>query len=298
VTDATAVEAPAAEYRLGEERRQGKWIDYVAGVTHVARAEGLPLRGADLRVTSDVPVGAGLASSAALEVAVLRAVRRAYRWTGDDGEIARLAWIAETRFVGVPVGVMDQMAASLGERSSALFLDTQRLTWERVALPADAELAVVHSGVRHSHATGAYAGRRAECEQAAALLGVKYLAALAPGDVPRLDGLPDVLRRRARHVVSEEVRVTAAVEALRAADIVGCGRLMDESHASMRDDYAVSTPAIDVLVAATRGEAGVVGARLTGGGCGGCIVIMAHSGFADAAAASAVGASETATRVA
>ncbi len=297
-TDATAVGAPSAQYRLGDARRTGQWIDYVAGVTHAARGAGLPLGGVDLRIASDVPVGAGLASSAALEVAVLRALRIAHDWRVDDARIATLAWEAETQFVGVPVGMMDQMAVSLGERTSALFLDTRRLTWERVALPADAELAVVHSGIRHAHAAGGYATRRAECARAATLLGEKYLAVLTPDDLPRLDALPNGLRARARHVITEEARVTSMVAALRAEDLATAGRLMDESHASMRDDFAVSLPEIDRLVGVARAQPGVVGARLTGGGFGGCIVVMARRGFIDAAAVATVRTLPAATRVA
>ena len=271
-------------YRLGEERRRGDWLDYVQGLTVALAADGRAIGGFDARLASDVPQGSGLASSAALEVALLRALREAYRLTLDDVQLARLGQRAENDFVGAQTGIMDQMAASLADAGTALFLDTRELYYERVPLPASADVAVIDSGVRHSHAGGDYNTRRAECERACALLGVPSLRDLGPADLPRLATLPPPLDRRARHVVTENARVLDAVTALRAGDLPTLGQLFYASHASQRDDYEVSIPAIDRLVDLARAEPEVYGARLTGGGFGGSIVLLARAGTGRAVA--------------
>src|SRR3569623_442808 len=162
-------------YELGTERPQGAWIDYVQGITQQLNRDGSPLTGFDLRFESTVPLGAGLSSSASLLVALLRVLRQAFGLTLTDLDIARLAHRAETQFVGVPVGVMDLIACSIGTAGSALFLDTTPLQYEHIPLPAAAEWMVIHSGVHHSHSTGSYRRRREECEEASRLLGVRQL---------------------------------------------------------------------------------------------------------------------------
>jgi galactokinase len=187
---------------------------------------------------------------------------------------------AENEFVGAPVGIMDQMAALLAGEREALFLDTRTLSFERVPLPAAVDLVVISSGVAHRHAGGDYVTRRRECERAAEALGVRQLRDLDLHDLPRLAVLPDPLGRRARHVMTEDARVLEAVEAMRAGDARRLGRLFSASHASMRDDYAVSIPEIDLLVELAGREPDVLGARLTGGGFGGSIVALARRGTA------------------
>jgi galactokinase len=231
-----------------------------------------------------VPVGSGLSSSAALEVSLLRALRDAFGLRLDDVALALLGQRAEVEFVGAPVGIMDQLASSLADAHAALFVDTRTLAHERLPLPADVEIAVVNSGVTHGHATGDYRTRRAECERAARRLGVPQLRDLAEAELPRALLLPDPLGRRVRHVVTEDARVLAAVEALRRGDGAQLGALFDASHASQRDDYEVSVPEIDLLVSLARAEPEVLGARLTGGGFGGSIVALARSGSARAVA--------------
>ncbi|MGH9348035.1 MAG: galactokinase, partial [Vicinamibacterales bacterium] len=167
----------------------------------------------------------------------------------------------------------------------ALFLDTRSLHYERIPLPVSLDLIIVDSGLAHRHAGGGYTTRRAESEHAARLLGVALLRDMSTEDLPRLSALPPVLARRARHVVTENSRVLAAVEALRQDDAVRLGQLFTASHASMRDDYEVSTPDIDALVSCARSDPDVWGARLTGGGFGGAVVAIAHPGRASAAAA-------------
>ena len=269
---------PAGAYALGEERTGRGWLDYVQGITWVLREAGYVLGGFEASIRSDVPLGGGLSSSAALEVSLLRALRAAFQLDLDDVALARLGQRAENEFVGARVGIMDQMAASLADRHTALFLDTRSLEYRRVPLPPAAELVVVHSGITHGHAGGEYNARRRDCEEAAARLGVAQLRDLGPADLPRLAELPDRLARRARHVISEDQRVLDAVQALEDGDLVRLGQLLSASHASMRDDYEVSTPDIDLLVGLAHANPDVYGARLTGGGFGGAIVALARAG--------------------
>jgi galactokinase len=275
---ADAGEPAIQEYRLGAETPVHAWVDYVQGCTRALREGGHTLGGFDAAISSTVPIGAGVSSSAALEVSLLRAVRRAFGLVLDDVALALVGHHAEHDFVGARVGVMDQMAASLADQATALFLDTRSLAYERVPIPDAGELIVIDSGIPHAHASGAYNTRRAECERACALLGVTQLRDLGIDDVPRVMRLPEPLGRRARHVITENARVLAAVDALRRADLRALGTLLGESHASMRDDYEVSLPEIDVLVELGRGEGDVYGARLTGGGFGGSIVALARAG--------------------
>ncbi|MFL6278781.1 MAG: galactokinase, partial [Vicinamibacterales bacterium] len=273
---------PPHGFSLDRIARVHDWTDYVRGMCWALAGEGWS-NGFDARVSSQVPVGSGLSSSAALLVAAGRAARAAFTLPIDDLQLARLARKAETEFVGAPVGIMDQMACSLGDESSALFLDTRSLAYERIALPRRAALLVIDSGVRHSHVSGEYRTRRDECAKAAAALGVSTLRDLSEADLAAIGALPEPLNRRARHVVTENARVLAAVAALRTGDLAEVGRLFFASHASMRDDFEVSTPAVDALVDAARSVHSVYGARLTGGGFGGAIVAFTEPSSAIAA---------------
>jgi galactokinase len=272
------------EYRLGEEKPGRGWLDYVQGVTQSLRLAGHKLGGFDLRVESDVPLGSGLSSSAALEVSLLRALREAFGLRLDDVQIALLGQKAENDFVGAPVGVMDQMASSLADERRALFLDTRHMRFERVPLPAGIEVAVIDSGISHNNAGGEYRQRREECERAAELLGFPQLRDLDIQDLWRLVALPEPLDRRARHVITENARVRAAVAAMQEGDLERLGKLLNTAHDSLRDDFEVSLPEIDLLVDLARREPGVYGARLTGGGFGGSIVVLTRAGEARAIA--------------
>jgi galactokinase len=272
------------EYEAGAETPGRGWLDYVQGVTATLAARGVDVPGFDARISSDVPIGAGVSSSAALEVSLLRALRTLLSLDLDDVEIAQIAQAAETDFVGAPVGIMDQMASSLGRDREALFLDTRTLAVERLPLPASMEVVVIDSGITHAHAGGEYVTRRRESFEAAALLRVERLRDAGPTLLPRLDDLPPVLARRARHIITENERVLAAVAAIRAADPRRLGELFAASHASMRDDYETSTPEIDMLVAIAAAHPEVYGARLTGGGFGGAVVALVRRGTAPAAA--------------
>jgi galactokinase len=255
----------------------------VQGVTAALRQRGQTIRGFDVWITSSVPLGAGLSSSAALEVAVARALNEAFALGLDGVEIAMTAHRAETGLVGAPVGVMDQMASSLGGRDAAIFLDTRSLAFERLPLPSDTSLIVIDSGVSHRHAGGEYRTRRAECDQAARQLGVAALRDIGPDQLRGL-ALPAPLDRRVRHVVTENARVLSARDALRQGDAHLFGRLMNESHASLRDDFEVSVSQLDALVELAQSEPSVFGARMTGGGFGGSIVALARSRDSAAAA--------------
>jgi galactokinase len=278
VSSVNVESAGALTYVLGQEARGRGWLDYVQGVTFALRAASLGIGGFEALVHSDIPLGAGLSSSAALEVALLRALRSAFALSLDDVTLARLARAAETELVGAPVGIMDPMACSLAHPHEALFLDTRSLDFERLPLPPEAELVVIDSGAPHDHATGDYRTRRAETERAAYLLGVRELRDIPIARLGDLARLPRPLDRRAHHVVTENARVLDAVAALREGDVERLGALFAASHASMRDDFQVSVPVVDELVAIAAADADVYGARLTGGGFGGAIVALVRAG--------------------
>ena len=242
------------------------WARYVAGVVAVLR----PSTGFHGTVTSTVPLGAGLSSSAALEVAVALAVG----FEGTPLQLALACQEAEQRASGVPCGIMDQLASAAGVEGHALLIDCTTLTLTPVPVPEGLDVVVVHSGVERGLGGTAYAVRRAECEAAARELGPLRSAYLA--DVERIDD--DVIRRRARHVVSENERVRAFAEALATGRTDDLGPLMAASHASLRDDFEVSIPALDDLVERLASTPGVLGARLTGAGFGGCVVALAEPG--------------------
>jgi galactokinase len=247
------------------------WARYVAGVV----AEVAPATGFRGHVRTDLPVGAGLSSSAALEVAVALALG----FEGPPLDLARACQRAEQRASGVPCGVMDQLASAAGVAGSALLIDCTTMEIAPVPLPPGLDVVVVHSGQQRRLAASAYAERRAECEAAAAEVGP--LRDAGEADVA---GLADpVLRRRARHVVTENGRVRAFAAALAAGDAARAGALMVDSHRSLRDDFEVSTPALDALVAALASTPGVHGARLTGAGFGGCAVALVEAGVEVAA---------------
>jgi galactokinase len=256
----------------GEWPRRRDWTDYPLGCLEMLRRRAIALPGLSLTIESTVPMGAGVSSSAALEVATLKAVRALLGLELDDVEIALLAQRAESEFVGVPCGIMDQMVASLGRPGEAMLIDTRDLSRRSVPLPRGHLFAVLHSGIAHKLSESGYGERRRECSEAAQRLGVGSLREAATGD-DRILRLPEPLPRRVRHVLSENARVLAMVEALAAGRTEEIGRLMLASHESQRDDFEVSIPEINALVAAAIRH-GAAGARLTGGGFGGSIVAL------------------------
>jgi len=252
------------------------WAAYVAGIVWALREAGYPAPGARLVISSEVPVGSGLSSSAALECAVLTAL---CELGGLDLPIAdrpRLAQRAENEYVGVPTGIMDQSAATLCREGHALFLDCRSLETEHIPFDlAGAGLAVLVIDTRapHRHTDSEYAVRRRTCEEAAATLGIPALRDV-PDLAAALAALPDeVSRKRVRHVVTENQRVLDTVRLLRAGKLAEIGPLLTSSHASMRDDYEITVPEVDTAVTAAL-AAGAYGARMTGGGFGGCVLAL------------------------
>lgn len=262
------------EYASGESAPAG-FARYVFGCIEILRAHGEPVEPVMVHVRSDVPIGGGLSSSAALEVAMLRALRQLFALSFDDVELARRAQQAEVEYVGVRCGILDQMACSLGTAGQMLFLDTRTLERQLLPLPGG-ELIVLDSGVARTLAASGYNRRRAECEEAARMLGVAALREVPTLD--RIDRLPPPLNKRARHVVCENARV---LEAVRGVDVTHFGALMNASHASLRDDYEVSVPALDYLVQLLQAHHDVYGARLTGAGFGGACVALARANRAE-----------------
>jgi galactokinase len=255
------------------------WAAYPLGVAWaIAQDHALPrLPGVDLFIDSEVPAGGGLSSSAALEMAVAGALADLWGLDLTVPELARVGQRAENEFAGAPTGVMDQYASLLGEPDAAVFLDCRSLETRIVPLrlaPAGLALVLADTGERHAHAAGAYAARRASCEKAARELGVRALRDLDTADLPRIEGeLDDQTFRRVRHVVTENARVAATVAALEAGAMKTVGRHLTASHRSMRDDYEITTPALDLAVEAAL-SVGALGSRMTGGGFGGSTITL------------------------
>jgi len=254
------------------------WAGYVAGVMWALRTAGHRIQGGTMSITSDVEMGSGVASSAALECAVLGALTSAIGVRGDRIELAQIAQRAENDYVGAPTGLMDQLASLCGEPRKALMIDFQALTVRSVAFDPEASdiaLLLINSRAPHQHAGGEYASRRASCERAAADLGVSSLREVQATDLTVLAAVTDpVDARRARHILTDNQRVLDVVAALKESDFTAIGRLFNASQASMRDDFEITTGHID-LIADTAVEAGALGARMTGGGFGGCVIALA-----------------------
>lgn len=249
------------------------FASYIAGCLHVLEAEGVTIPPLNGFIHSSVPIGAGLSSSAALEVALLRGLRSLLHLDLDDVRIAQLGQQAEIQYAGVQCGIMDQMASSLADTEHLLFLDTRSLERKVLPFPENSEVIVIDSGVPRSLAGSGYNQRRSECEAAAQQLGVKALRDIS--DPEAVSNLPDPIRKRARHVVTEDNRVLRVLQGVSAPEF---GELMNASHASLRDDYEVSVPELDRLVDLLQQSSGVFGARLTGAGFGGACVALVERG--------------------
>jgi galactokinase len=254
---------------LGE--RVGGWGAYLQGMAWALR-DALPLRGWQGAIDSDIPVGAGLSSSAAFELAVARAWATVADRPWVPEQMARLAQRAENDWVGVSSGIMDQLSCALGRSDHALLIDCRSLDVAHVPLPDDVAVVILDTGTRRELTGSAYNDRQLECRRAAEALGVDSLRDATLDAVDELDDV--VLRRRARHVVTENARVLAAAEATRAGDAVALGHLLSAGHASMRDDFEASGPALDTIVARAADAPGCFGARLTGAGFAGCAIAL------------------------
>lgn len=253
------------------------WHNYVRGVVQEMRKQGFKLAGGDLYVAGDLHSGAGLSSSASLEMALIRAFTSLSGESVEPTQAALMGQAAENNFVGCNCGIMDQLISARGQEHAALLIDCQDLSTRAVPVPADWEILIVHSGVKRGLVDSEYNQRRQQCEQAAAYFGQTSLRAVELGQLLAAEGkLDDLSFRRARHVLTENQRTLDAAKALSEADLAGLINVMAESHASMRDDFNITVPAIDTLVniLAEAGE-GKAGARMTGGGFGGCVVAVA-----------------------
>ncbi|MFD5496747.1 galactokinase [Streptomyces sp. NPDC001812] len=277
--DAPVVELTADSLTPGTDKH---WTAYPAGVVWALREAGHPVTGADIHLASTVPAGAGLSSSAALEVVVALALNDLYELGLRGWQLARLCQRAENVYVGAPVGIMDQTASACCESGHALFLDTRDLSQRQIPFDLAAEgmrLLVVDTQVEHSHSEGEYGKRRVGCEKGAALLGVDALRDVAHADLDealaRL-GDEEEARRLVRHVVTENERVERVIALLESGDTRAIGPVLTAGHASLRDDFRVSCPELD-LVVDTALASGALGARMTGGGFGGSAIVLTET---------------------
>lgn len=256
----------------------GDWTDYPRGVAITLERAGYRLTGARLSIRGEVPIGAGLSSSAAIEVATCIALLSNSGFSVEPVEIAKLCQRAENEFVGMRCGIMDQFVSSCGQAGKALMLDCRSLGYELLSLPPGARLIICNTMVKHALLGGEYNKRRAECDGgvrhfAQSLPNVRSLRDVTQTDLKRFgDDLSEVIYRRCRHVITENARVIEAAKALERDELADFGRLMNESHRSLRDDYEVSCKELDVMVELAQQIQGVYGARMTGGGFGGCTV--------------------------
>ena len=259
-------------------QRLNHWTDYVRGVAIALERAGYRLRGTNLLIRGAVPIGGGLSSSAAVEVASAFALLGVAGRTVDRTEIAKLAQRAENEFVGMWCGIMDQFISCHAMAGHALMLDCRSLEFRMAPLPAGVRMVVGNTMIRHELAGGEYNRRRADCQE-----GVRHMTRILPQihalrdvTIAELEhygrGLPDTIFRRCRHVITENIRVEQAAVALKQADLATFGRLMAESHASLRDDYEVSCKELDTMVDIAARQPGVIGSRMTGGGFGGCTI--------------------------
>ena len=266
----------------------GNWADYVLGVAAALEAEGSRLSGADLLVSTEVPIGAGLSSSAALEtVAGLAMSSLAGNDRPDRVRLALAGQKAEHTFVGMMCGIMDQFISALGQTGHALLIDCRSLEWERVHIPEGCVLGICNTGVKHELASSEYNQRRQECEEGVRILRTQLPSVTSLRDVSLTEFerhahlLPDAVLRRCRHVISENQRVLDAREAMRHNDFTRLWELLAESHISLRDDFEVSCPELDTMVEISASAPGFIAGRMTGGGFGGCTVNLVETSQAE-----------------
>jgi galactokinase len=280
-------EEASLDLRAQPVKRRGSWLDYVeGGIRCVEQSAGAKLRGADLMISSTVPIGAGLSSSAAIETAVGHAILSLNEIQLDRKALAFASQQAEHEFVGIRSGIMDQFASVFGRHGHAMLLDCRSLEIEYIPLPKedDVAIAVIDTKVKHNLASSEYNTRRAECEKGVEIMreylpDITSLRDVSRHEFERLMGhLPEPIRSRCRHVISENERTVTAAEAFRSSDFVKAGELMSNSHRSLRDDYKVSSAELDFLVETAREVVDVFGARMTGGGFGGCTVNLVGAG--------------------
>jgi galactokinase len=276
-----------SEFPLAEQHatKQNHWSDYIHGVAQVLQESGFKLRAANLLVFGEVPIGAGLSSSAALEVSSGMALLRHSGYEIGLRKLALLCQRAENEFVGARCGIMDQFIACHGRPGHAIMLDCRSLDYTAIPLPANTALVICNTMVKHSIAGGEYNLRRAQCDEGVAILASSFpgISALRDASMDQLlkvkSQMPATIFRRCHHVISEDHRVQESAAFLKVGDVSGFGKKMLESHASLRDDFEVSSPELDAMVEIAIRQPGVLGARMTGGGFGGCTVNLVREQF-------------------
>lgn len=271
----------AVEFSLDDLQKGEGWGEYPKGIAWAMQKEGLKLNGWEGVLTGDVPRGSGLASSAAVEMAAVLAFTAVPDLVLAPTKMARLGQKAENQWIGVNSGIMDQMASAAATSGHALFLDCSSLAYRHIPLPLDVEVVVMDTGTRRGLVDSTYNERRSQCESAARIFGVHALRDVTLETFrSRAAELEPLVRRRAWHVVSENRRVLEAVDAMQRSDLIGLGKLLDASHASLRDDFEVSSSELNTMVGIARAEPGCYGARMTGAGFGGCAVALVRLGTA------------------
>jgi galactokinase len=271
---------------VGFRHEQAGWAEYVKGVAWALQEAGYQLAGWEGVIAGDVPRGAGLSSSAAIELATARAFQAVSGFAWDPAAMAKLGQKAENQWVGMNCGIMDQMISAAGQADHALLIDCRSLETTSVPLPPDTVVVVLDTATRRGLVDSAYNERRAQCEAAAAYFGVPALRDVSMARFEaEASGLDDVTIRRARHVIGENERTLAAAVAMQRGDAAELGRLMNASHISMRDDFEISGPALNIMVECAQSEPGCYGARMTGGGFAGCAVALVQAGLAQLFAA-------------
>jgi galactokinase len=269
-----------------DKQTEESWANYALGVVRVFGDRGYAMGGFSMEIVSDLPIGAGLSSSAALEVATATFLKKLFDWKLEPLEMARLCRQVENEFVGVNCGLLDQVSSVFGKKNCAIFLDCRAETVETVRFPDDLALLITHSGVKHALVGGEYNERRERCFSAAKKLGARALRDVTSDQLEQERGkLSNLEYRRAAHVVGENERVNQGIEFLRTSNAKGFGELMFASHESSRTNFENSTEELDALVRIARDEQGVYGSRLTGGGFGGATVSLVQAGEAQRIAA-------------
>ena len=268
-----------AEFNLSSFQHEGEhWIEYIKGVAYALQGAGYPLQGWEGVMAGNVPRGAGLSSSAALELATARAFTTVSNLEWDAATMAKLSQQAENEWVGVNCGIMDQMVSAAGEPHHALLIDCRSLETELVPLPEETAVVILDTNTRRGLVDSAYNERRQQCETAAAYFGVPALRDVTMAEFAvKADGLDALIRQRAQHVISENERVLTAVAAMRHNDAAHLGQLMNDSHISLRDDYEVSSRELNAIVEIAQAQTGCWGAKMTGAGFGGCAVALVQA---------------------
>ncbi|MCB9010093.1 MAG: galactokinase, partial [Ardenticatenaceae bacterium] len=263
-------------------REVGQWAEYIKGVAWALQQNGYTLHGWEGVMAGNVPKGAGLSSSAALELATARAFQQVSGFAWDAPQMAKLGQLAENKWVGVNCGIMDQMISAAGQAGHALLIDCHSLETQAVPLPpaldgSETAVVILDTTTRRGLVDSAYNERRQQCETAAEFFGVKALRDVSISEfLAEADNLAPLTRQRARHVITENLRTLNAAKAMQNADALLLGQLMNESHVSMRDDFEITNEALNVMVAAAQAQPACYGARMTGGGFGGCAVALVH----------------------